>query len=267
MIGDVKTCSLASSSNGNCIYVELGGVKVLVDAGLSGIQTRKRLSEIDVGLDEIDGVLITHEHEDHIKGARVLKRKTYVAQRVYEKLYWEFPKADELLMYFDPMRWFRIGGLSVFPFRINHDAVDPVGFVLTDGVTRIGILGDVGSYGYPLIKKLEDCDILYLEFNYDENLVNYDELHPITKGRVVGPYGHMSNQKASVLLSRVATERLKVLFITHISRDRNNPAVALKIAQERLSEMGLKGLILCYVREEELVKLLRGNLDKNKHKE
>lgn len=233
-------CSIASGSSGNCIYVGSTNTHVLVDAGLSGKRTESGLNSIDRTLKEMDAILITHEHSDHIKGLGVLARKyelpIYATAGTIEAIRQTNQVGtipEGLFQEIQPDETFRVGDLNVFPFDISHDAAQPVGYRLECENKSIGIATDLGQYSDYTVEKLKHLDALLLEANHDVNMLQVGSYPYYLKRRILSAEGHLSNENAGRLLSRLLHERLKAVFLGHLSLENNYDKLAYEtVCQE-----------------------------------
>lgn len=234
-------CPLASGSKGNALYLGTKSTKVLIDAGLSARQITLKLEEINVDLADIDAIVVTHEHSDHIKGLGVLGVKKGIpvfanaetARAIYETL-GEAPK----FKIFSTGEIFEFGDIEFDPFSIHHDAIDPVGFAIRTGSMKLGICADLGFATTLVESKLQKCDYLYLEANHQVEMVHACPRSPIYKQRVLGRLGHLSNVQSAELLEKLLHKGLKHVHLAHLSSECNNPDLALKVVQEMLDAQG-----------------------------
>lgn len=236
-------CPLASGSKGNCIYVGTKTTKVLIDAGISRRAICDRLKQIDVSLEEIDAILITHEHSDHIKSVGVLGCKMGIpifansdtAKAIYEFL-GECPK----FKIFSTGETFVFGDLEIHPFSIQHDAVDPVAFIISIEGVKMGFCADLGFATSLVINHLKGCDYLYLEANHQPSMVHASRRPNVYKQRVLSRQGHLSNEECASLISSVYHPDLKHIHLAHLSDECNAPDLALKIIKDKLQQLGAK---------------------------
>ena len=233
---------LGSGSGGNSAVLCAGGTTVLVDAGLSARQLVLRLEACGIDADDLDAVLLTHEHGDHTCGLDVFCRKrrlpiygtAHTCEMVREKM-----RSEVSWKVFDAGSDFRVGDLSVQSFSVPHDAVDPVGFVLSSSSASLGLLSDVGHVTGVARDHLRDVDALFVEANYDEVMLQNDTRRPwATKQRISSRHGHLSNAQAADLIAEVATERLRRVFLGHLSSDCNCPEVAAAAVADKLRQRG-----------------------------
>lgn len=232
-------CPLASGSKGNALFVGTSHTKVLIDAGLSAKQITKKLSEINIDISDIDAIVVTHEHSDHIRGIEMLGCKKGIpvfansdtARSIYETI-GDAPK----FKIFSTGEKFEFGDIEFDPFSIQHDAIDPVGFILRLGSVKLGICADLGFATTLVENKLQDCDYLYLEANHQVEMVHACPRPAVYKQRVLGRLGHLSNTQAAELLQKLLHTNLKHIHLAHLSGECNNPDLALKIIQEMLEK-------------------------------
>lgn len=223
----MRFASLGSGSKGNATLVEAGCSRVLVDCGFSCVETEKRLARLSLAPGQLDAILVTHEHSDHISGVARFSRRhgipvwmtagTEAVHKGGEVADWHCINSHQP---------FSVGELQVQPFPVPHDAREPCQFVFSDGERRLGLLTDVGSITAHMVKALDDLDALILECNHDPVMLAEGPYPPSLKQRVGGPYGHLSNQQAAELLGKITTERLQCLVAAHISEKNNHPQLA-----------------------------------------
>jgi phosphoribosyl 1,2-cyclic phosphodiesterase len=234
-------CPLASGSKGNAIYFGTKKTRLLIDAGIGARTVAALLSEINVDLSDIDAILITHEHTDHIKGLASLAMKYKIpvfanadtAKAIVEVL-GECPK----FKIFSTGETFEFGDIEIHPFSIQHDTLDPVAFTMKTGSHKIGICTDLG-FATTLVKKhLQECDYLYIEANHQPSMVHASSRPQIYKQRVLSRQGHLSNDQCADLLGDVVHSDLKHIHLAHLSQECNRPDLALEIVKKKLDEIG-----------------------------
>jgi phosphoribosyl 1,2-cyclic phosphodiesterase len=234
--------SLQSGSNGNCIYVETCGKKLLFDAGISGVQAEERLAAHGRDIRTIDAVIISHDHSDHIRHAGVLQRKyglpVYVTPATFAAA-----SARCTLGKMKDVRHFRsndklvFGDVLVHAIPTPHDGVDGSAFVIEAKAKRLGILTDLGHVFKDLVHIVASLDAVFLESNYDPDMLAHGPYPAYLKQRIKGPRGHISNiEAAEVLLRASAGNRLQWACLSHLSEQNNNPDVALRTHRKILSE-------------------------------
>jgi phosphoribosyl 1,2-cyclic phosphodiesterase len=225
------TFSLQSGSNGNAIYVEAGGVKLLFDAGISGLQAKARMAAHGRDIHEVDAVILSHDHRDHVKAAGVWQRRfglpIYVTRRTFQAIEGDLGRLHDV-------RFFRAGdslafnGVAVHTIRTPHDAVDGVAFVVEHETKRVAILTDLGHPFDELPLVLEAVDAAYLENNYDPQMLATGPYPGWLKTRIAGSGGHLSNPEAAELLRGCGRRRPRWVAIAHLSEQNNNPELALE---------------------------------------
>jgi phosphoribosyl 1,2-cyclic phosphodiesterase len=236
--GHVRVCLLASGSKGNSLYIETGSAKILVDAGLSAREITARLALLGVSGSEIDGIIVTHEHGDHVRGAGALARKfslpvliSYPAGRQTTELF-----RSVHLVEFESGCSFEFRDILIDPFPVTHDTADPVGLVLESHEGRIGVATDLGIGTRLVQEKLKGCGVLVLESNHDEEMLANGPYPWHLKQRVKSRHGHLSNRDSAALFTEVMNPGLEALFLAHLSEVNNHPDVALKAFSVPLSE-------------------------------
>lgn len=223
----VRFASLGSGSRGNATLIEAGNTRVMVDCGFSCSQAEKRLARLNTAAEEIDAILVTHEHGDHISGVARFSRRfgTPVWMTAGTRAVHKGGEVAQMNV-FSSHRCFSIGDLEVQPFPVPHDAREPCQFVFSDGDTRLGVLTDTGSITSHMLLALGRLDALLLETNHDPGMLASGPYPPHLQQRVGGNYGHLSNQQAAALLGRLDTDRLQHLLAAHISDKNNTPGLA-----------------------------------------
>ncbi len=234
--------SLQSGSSGNCIYVETQGVKLLFDAGITGVQAAERLAAHGRDIREIDAVIISHDHGDHIRHAGVYQRKYGLPIYVTPATLAAAASRCTLgklkdVRHFRSGEKLRFGDVHVQAVPTPHDGADGSAFVIEAGPKRLGIMTDLGHVFQGLIYLVASLDAVFLESNYDPDMLAMGPYPAYLKQRIKGPKGHLSNLEAAELLQR-ATEgkRLKWACLSHLSEQNNSPDVALKTHRTVLSE-------------------------------
>ncbi len=229
---------LGSGSKGNGALIHAQDSTLLLDCGFSLKETIVRMNRAEISGEQIDAILVTHEHGDHIAGVGAVARKLNVpvwmtagtARAAANRL----GKLPELKL-FDPHTCFTIGDIEVQPFPVPHDAVEPAQFVFSDGEVRLGILTDVGSSTSHIEGLLDRCDALALECNHDSKMLQRGPYPPALKDRVGGPLGHLSNTAAADILNRIDRSRLQHLIAVHLSETNNSPSLVQTILAEVMS--------------------------------
>lgn len=233
-------CPLASGSKGNSIYVGSKTTRILIDAGISFSALTKRLSEINVDIQTIQAVLITHEHVDHIQGLRVLCDQLKIpvlsnaetAKGIYQAL-----QIRPRFKIFTTGESFVFGDLEIRPFGIPHDTLEPVAFTIKVEGLKLGFCADIGHVTSSVKNELALCDYLYLEANHQPSMVHASHRPQVYKQRVLSRQGHLSNEDCADLLTLISHPRLKHVHLAHLSSECNAEALALKIAREGLDKV------------------------------
>lgn len=218
----IRFSSLGSGSRGNATIVEAGSTRIMLDCGFSETRFRQRLMSRELEPSQIDAILVTHEHSDHIKGVGAVARKhnipVYMTRGTAAQ---EKHGVVPNIHYIDVHDHFTIGDLEIQAYPVPHDAREPVQFVFSDGTLRLGILTDVGSPTQHIVECLNGCDALMLECNHDVKMLSQGPYPSYLKERVGGDYGHLNNMQAADLLRAIDTSSLQYIVAAHIS-DKNN---------------------------------------------
>lgn len=228
-------CAIASGSNGNCYYIGNDHEAVLIDAGISARQTITRMHQRNLDPGKVKAIFISHEHADHTQGARVLSKKlmvpVYVTQRTYSAMY--HPHRPMAPRFFIPGTEIQINSFGVFPFRKNHDAEEPCSFRIHYNGWHTGVFTDIGSVCDNVAMHLHQCHFLFLESNYDEQMLWNGRYPWPLKRRIASDHGHLSNDQAFNLLREHSGSQLQTVFLSHLSAENNTPEKAL----ERFAEL------------------------------
>lgn len=239
----MRLCLLASGSKGNSLYLETDSCRLLIDAGLSARETVLRLASLGVDAACVDGILVTHEHTDHVRGvgalARKLKIPVFGTSRTLQAARHVIGKVE--LQEFDAGSPFVFKGVSIDPFPITHDACDPVGYRIDSGEGTIGFATDLGIATRLTHEKLKGCRALVLEFNHDEQMLTDGPYPWHLKQRIRSRHGHLSNAEGALLLEELLHPGLEGVFLSHLSEVNNDPALAMAAAQGLLSRQNTCG--------------------------
>ena len=229
----MNLCSIASGSSGNCIYTGTENCGILIDAGISAKRIEQGLASIDRDIKEIKGIFVSHEHSDHIKGIGVLARKHHIPiygtrgtieaikhtsclGAIDEELY-HVIHAEETV---------QIDDLAVKPFKISHDAAEPVAYRMECGSKSAAIATDLGFYNQEIVDKLQNLDVLLLESNHDTHMLQVGGYPYLLKQRILSDRGHLSNESAGKLLCHLLHDDLKAVFLGHLSKENNYEELA-----------------------------------------
>ncbi len=238
----MRLCSIASGSSGNCIYVGSDATHLLVDVGISGKRTESGLNSLGLTGKDLDGILITHEHSDHISGLGVMARKygvpiygtagtidairnTGSLGKIDASLFREVKEDVKLT----------IKDLTVNPMRISHDAAQPVAYRIAYGNRKVGICTDLGVYNDYTVECLKDMDALLIEANHDVKMLQVGPYPYYLKQRILGDRGHLSNENSGRLLSRILHDKLQTIILGHLSKENNLPELAYEAVRMEIT--------------------------------
>lgn len=227
----LRIASLNSGSNGNCYYVGNDEEAVLIDAGISCRETEKRMAQLQLPLQRVKAIFISHEHSDHISGVDVLSRKydipVFLTARM---LQWGRIRVEQqrVLLYqaFQPVL---IGSLRITAFPKLHDACDPHSFTVADDTVTIGVFTDLGAPCKELIRHFKYCHAAFLEANYDEEMLRNGHYPFHLKNRIRGGHGHLSNHQALDVFTSHRSSQLSYLLLAHLSKENNCPELVQKL--------------------------------------
>jgi phosphoribosyl 1,2-cyclic phosphodiesterase len=257
----VNVCALASGSKGNSLLIEGPEGSLLVDAGLSAREILRRVASSGADPGKIRGILATHDHSDHVRGVRVLSRRlslpVYGTGGTLGEIALPDPNAGVAIT---PGRTFSAAGFNVLPFSLPHDAVDPVGFVISVGDLRVGVATDLGCCTALVKKRLSGCSLLLLESNHDEKMLMDGPYPWFLKQRIKSRLGHLSNTSSSRLLAELLHEDLRGVILGHLSEMNNRPDLALGAAEEAVAK-GANGVAVHVACMEEPTPVFRLEFD------
>ncbi|MHC4695730.1 MAG: MBL fold metallo-hydrolase [Planctomycetota bacterium] len=226
----MHTFSLQSGSNGNAIYIEANGTRLLFDAGISGRMAERRMSTHGRDIRDVDGVIISHNHNDHVRCAGIYQRKfglpIYMTRRTHSATWCDLGRLSDV-RYFKSGDTLTLGDVTVHTVRTGHDAADGVGFAVECDGKRLGILTDLGHPFAGLQEVLESVDAAYLECNYDPEMLAEGSYPARLKARIRGPGGHLSNDEAATLLEACGRRRPRWVAVAHLSEENNLPQLAM----------------------------------------
>jgi phosphoribosyl 1,2-cyclic phosphodiesterase len=239
--------SLASGSSGNCYYLGTSEYGILIDAGLSVSQIKKVLKGYNIPIEKITGILVTHDHADHIKSVGVLGESLFIPVYSTETVHSGILRSryvDEVLVQYkriiEKELPFNIRDFNITAFAVPHDSSENVGYSIKYGGKTFVIATDVGHITDVITKYVREADYLILEANYDEEMLKNGSYPAFLKERVLSNTGHLSNKAAAEFLASVITPKLKNIWLCHLSRDNNHPELAYKTVEMRLMQEGLK---------------------------
>lgn len=240
----IKFCSLSSGSSGNCQYIETNNSRILIDGGFSGKKIESLLGSIGVSAKELDGIFVTHEHSDHVKGVGVLSRRYNLPIFANEKTWMGMEKtigkiSEENIKIFISERDLNLRDLTIHPIRISHDAGEPVGYVVYYKNKKISIVTDTGWVSDANKDKIKDSDLYLMESNHDVDML-WEGSYPLyLKERVLGTRGHLSNEDAGKTLGDVITGTGEIILLGHLSGENNKPELAHRTVREVISNRGV----------------------------
>ena len=234
-----KFCSLYSGSSGNSLFVQTNKTKLLIDCGESAKRIVNSLQDIDINVEDIDGILVTHEHIDHVKSLGTLSKKYNIPVYTNIETLDAMPeqkckiKAENIHL-FDFSKDFYIGDLHIHPFSIPHDAANPCAFNIFHNDKKMSIATDIGHITPEIISNLEKSAFLLLESNYDSNILKCSSYPYYLKERIAGPHGHLSNDNAGETISHLIDYGLNHVILGHLSKENNFPELAYKTVIDKI---------------------------------
>ena len=238
----MRLCSIASGSSGNCIYVGSEATHLLVDVGISGKKAEAGLNELDITGRDLDGILVTHEHVDHISGLGVMARKYHIPIYATPGTISAIMKCSsvgkieqELFVPIRPDNKLCIKDLVINPMKISHDAAEPVGYRVSYGNKRVAICTDLGYFNDYTVECLRGMDALLIEANHDVNMLQVGPYPYHLKQRILGDRGHLSNENSGRLLSRILHDDLRSIVLGHLSKDNNLPELAYEAVRMEIT--------------------------------
>ncbi|PKM95993.1 MAG: ribonuclease Z [Firmicutes bacterium HGW-Firmicutes-1] len=236
-------CSLASSSSGNCIYIGDDNTHILIDVGISGKKIAEGLSFINISPKDLNGILITHEHADHIKSLGIMARRfsipIFATQTTWNEL-----QTNSVLGKIDPSLHveiipdvgFQINDIDIYPFKTSHDAVDPVCYTFTKNNKKISVATDLGCYNDYIKEKLMHSNVLFIEANHDIKMLEVGKYPYFLKQRILSDFGHLSNEMSGKLISELIHKDLTHVILGHLSQENNYPDIAFESVKLELYE-------------------------------
>ena len=234
--------SIASGSSGNCICVGNDTNRVMIDVGISGKRIEAGMNTYDMTTADCDGILITHEHSDHIGGLGVISRKyslpIYTTEGTMRAIMASkyLGKIDESLFHIiRPDEDFNIGKLLIHPFSVSHDAADPVAYIVSDEKKRVGVVTDLGTYDDYIIDNIKGLNAILIEANHDVRMLQAGRYPYPLKQRILGDRGHLSNENSGRLLASVLNDNISHVLLGHLSAENNYEELALTSVKMEVS--------------------------------
>lgn len=244
MLSDVRFVPLFSGSSGNSTYICGGDTRILVDAGVSGAKIKAELAKAGGDAAALTGILITHDHTDHIAGAGVLSRKfdlpifaTEGTWRIMEQKIGAIALKNVRII--EPGQDFYLGGANVLPFTTPHDAAGPVGYTIQLGGAQVSIATDMGYMTKSTFAAIKDSDLVLLESNYDEDMLKAGPYPYDLKKRILSRKGHLSNDDAAKTCWKLIEVGVKNIILGHLSKDNNFPELAFQTTAQLLRQQGV----------------------------
>ena len=239
-------CPLFSGSSGNALFIGAGNTRILIDAGMTGKAIEGALRQIDVLPETLDGIAVTHEHSDHVKGVGILSRKYHIPIYANERTWnamarniGEIHPGNRRI--FEDEADFYIGDLSLSPFSIPHDAADPVGFRVWYGARSVATATDMGYAKKSVLEALRGVDVLLLESNHDPELLRVNPHYSLyLKQRILGNHGHLSNEASAQALLRLMETGVREVLLGHMSGENNTPELAMQTHADILGREGAR---------------------------
>ena len=237
-------CSLSSGSSGNCYYLgnEFNGI--LIDAGISATSIRKFLKEMDISMQTIMGVLVTHNHIDHIRGLEVLTRKNTLPAFTTDKIWKSIlsPKnkiSRDCIRNIPLQQKFHLAGFDIEAFPVCHDAPETIGFHICFGDKKITIATDLGHICQTAASYIQAANLLVIESNYDEEMLLNGKYPHFLKARIRSDHGHLGNHQTSAFLADIINDNLTHICLAHLSKNNNTPEIVLQTLHQTFSDKGI----------------------------
>lgn len=240
----LKFCSLSSGSSGNCQYVATEHISMLIDAGFSGKRVEELLKSIEIKPTEIDCILVTHEHTDHIKGVGVLSRRYNIPIYANENTWLGMEGAigeikEENIKVFKTGEDFELDNLGILPFNISHDAKEPVGFCIFYKNTKISIITDTGWVSNNMMNTIKGSSLILIESNHDVEMLKVGRYPWYLKKRILSEKGHLSNDDAGNVLKDIICEGGEKILLGHLSKENNFPQLAYQTVANIINDAGI----------------------------
>lgn len=236
--------TLASGSSGNCILLSGGGTHLLIDAGISCRRITKSLQELGIPPEDLSGVLITHEHTDHVSGLATLTKRyhlpVYTSPGTGRRLCYRIAALEDVLQPCSPGGAFTLGSLEVETFSTLHDAAEPMGFSVSDGTRKAVVVTDLGVVTGEVLAALSGAGLVVVEANHDEDWVRSGPYPYYLKERILGNFGHLSNQSGAALALRAVETGARTVVLAHLSSENNSPEHARSSVSTVLTSHGIR---------------------------
>ena len=236
----LKYCSLYSGSSGNSFLIQSDHTNILIDAGVSSKKIVSVLSKLKIDIQKINAILVTHEHSDHTKGLAMLSNKYGIPIYINKKTWAALDNVSnkipiQNINFFNMLEYFEIEDFKIFPFPIPHDAADPCGFNIFYDNKKISIATDIGHVSENLLKHLKNSTSIFLEANYDPEILKYSSYPYLLKKRISGNDGHLSNEMAGKTIYNLYNSGLRNAILIHLSKENNFPELAYKTVYNEIA--------------------------------
>lgn len=240
----LKFCSLYSGSSGNSSFIQSENTNILVDAGVSGKKIIDALASINIGIETISAIIVTHEHSDHTQSIATLSKKYNIPVYANKKTWEAMPDkkekmAEKNIFYFNNNKPFSLNDITILPFDIPHDAANPCGFTISDFNSKISIATDIGHMTTSIMDNIKNSNFLLLEANYEPDVLKYSSYPFHLKERIASPIGHLSNIDAGKAINYLADFGVKNIMLGHLSNENNFPELAYKSVLEQIEHKDL----------------------------
>ena len=238
----LAVCTLASGSKGNATYISDGQTSILIDAGLSGIEIQRRLTSRDLSPEDLDAIIVTHEHSDHTRGVGILSRRYKLPVYINPKTHGACSGLGKLYetRLFECGTTFQVNNMTVHPFAVSHDAEDPAGFTIGQNGVTIGIATDLGIATAMVRQHLKRCSLLILEANHDPIMLETGPYPWPLKQRIRGRTGHLSNPDSKTLLEELQHDNLQHVILGHLSEINNTAQKAFEEVSRAINRCGAR---------------------------
>jgi phosphoribosyl 1,2-cyclic phosphodiesterase len=237
-------CSLSSGSSGNCYYLGNEFHGILIDAGISATSIRKFLKDMDISMQSIMGVLITHNHIDHIKGLELLTRKNsipaFTTHKIWESIYSPRKKISRDCIREIPLQQkFHLAGFDIEAFPVSHDAPETIGFHICAGDKKVTIVTDLGHICQTSTPYIKAANFLVIESNYDEQMLENGQYPYFLKARIRSDHGHLGNHQTAAFLADNINDNLNHICLAHLSKNNNTPEMVLQTLEQTFLKKGI----------------------------
>jgi len=240
----LEFCSLSSGSSGNCYYLGNGIHGILIDAGISGAAIRKSLKSLGISMQTIMGVLVTHNHSDHVRGLYQLTKKNHLpaftSPKVWESLQFAQNKiSNDCIREIGLEQKFHLAGFEIEAFPVSHDAPETIGFHICSGDKKVTIVTDLGHICQTVAPYIKAANLLVIESNYDEEMLVNGNYPYYLKSRIQSNHGHLGNHQTSTFLADNLSDSIRHICLAHLSKNNNSPEKALQKLHQTFSERGV----------------------------